>query len=422
MIRKYLYWYILGGIVLLTALLLNIAESKEMSLDDYVVMQNINLETSVETEDYWRGQYIEQLVVLEQTVQEFAKAKATTMYYDASLQLATSEERVPTEYELSEAYYSAGGDSLVWEQIIMDLNDKLFGDIDNYNGPDSLYYVCLLADGCYTSQMDSQHFASNNYLAVDIGTGGQSINVRAPDYLGKELWYDIEYVYYPDTTGKTIELYSEYEGVKIMWRIGHLHYTEGAFSKVETGDIIATSGGEPDDETQGATTGMHIHLEFLVWDGEKYAPTPYRIDDSINVHTPSVDNLDQYGLEFLTTFYLSGYNAGDENQNYGSPCTSASGADICQMLEEGKQVIAMTSDQRSEYGVSFGDIVYLDGLSEYGYDFCDGYYYVEDEMNERYRTGCITSSTSGGYCIKGDVSYPYGERAKGCIADVYEIL
>lgn len=166
-----------------------------------------------------------------------------------------------------------------------------------YTKPSDLFYTCLKEYKCYVTQSDREHFSRNGYLATDIGTADKNLPIRLPDFMGKEVVYTLKYVNYPKTTGATVEAFAEVDGVKIMWRIGHTHwdwdnikYNELYHNRqLKTGTIIAYSGGEKEESfknkgNQGATTGKHVHIEYLMWDGGKYAPAPYRLDQTINVH------------------------------------------------------------------------------------------------------------------------------------------
>lgn len=169
----------------------------------------------------------------------------------------------------------------------------------DYAGPESLYYTCLVRDNCYVTQSDKEHFARNGYLAVDVGTGGKNLAIHALDHMNREIEYTAKYIDYPGTTGTTVELYGEDNGTKFMWRIGHTHWEWNGVDykalndgkKIKTGAIVAVSGGEKEESTknggnQGATTGKHVHIEYLLWDGSQYVPTPYRIVQNINIHKP----------------------------------------------------------------------------------------------------------------------------------------
>lgn len=114
-----------------------------------------------------------------------------------------------------------------------------------------------------------------------------------------------------------------------------------------------------------------------------------------------------------TTIYLSGYNAGDPNQNDSSPCIAASGRNICHMLANDEYPIALVPHIRHELDVNYGDKVHVQCRD--GREFIAS---VEDNMNKRFRDNCITSSTSQGYCIKGDIAFPYGVPVSGCVAQV----
>lgn len=168
---------------------------------------------------------------------------------------------------------------------------------DEYTGPNSLYYTCLRKDNCYVTQSDTTHLARNGYLATDVGTNQSSVRVLAPDHQNNEIEYTAKYIAYGDTTGDTIELTGEDNGAKIMWRIGHVHWNYNGVDykakydgkKVRTGTVLAWSGGEKEASArnggnQGATTGRHVHIEYLQWDGVKFNPAPYRIKQNLNVH------------------------------------------------------------------------------------------------------------------------------------------
>lgn len=171
------------------------------------------------------------------------------------------------------------------------------GYIFEYRDPFDLFYTCHKLDKCYETQSDTEHVKNNGYIATDIGTGGKNVPVRLPDYMGKEVVYTLKYVTYPRTTGKTVEAFGEVDGVKFMWRIGHVHWNfndknyESLYhnKQLKTGTVIAYSGGEIEKSfknggDQGATTGEHLHIEYLIWDGAKYMPTFYRITSKFNKH------------------------------------------------------------------------------------------------------------------------------------------
>jgi len=183
------------------------------------------------------------------------------------------------------------------EEGIGGVEDGSGAILDTYTKPSDLFYTCLKQYNCYVTQSDREHFSRNGYLATDIGTADKNLPIRLPDFMGKEVVYTLKYVNYPKTTGATVEAFAEVDGVKIMWRIGHTHwdwdnikYNDLYHNKqLKTGTVIAYSGGEKEESfknkgNQGATTGKHVHIEYLMWDGSKYAPAPYRLDQTINVH------------------------------------------------------------------------------------------------------------------------------------------
>lgn len=295
--------------------------------------------------------------------------------------------------------------------------------------PDKLFYTCHVDDKCYVTQSDSEHFARNGYLAVDIGTNGNNVSVYAPDWQNKSITYNVKYGYYPATTGRTVELLGEYEGTKFMWRIGHTHHQWGGVDyqakyngqTVTTGTEIAFSGGEVGAEDQGATTGKHVHIEYLLWDGTKYAPTPYRIEENINVHkektaveSPSTaqvalstiqdrvdalrgkenpktndagsDNGNTHGGEmFPRSVFFTSYNP-EARQTDSSPRIGASGKSMEEgMIALSRDLLYPNSNLPTGYNsgspIKYGQRVRVTSPNPQ----CNGEFVVEDTMNKRYK-------------------------------------
>lgn len=138
---------------------------------------------------------------------------------------------------------------------------------DIYTSPNDLYYVFLKNDGVYTSQTMRQHFYRNGYAALDIGTNNKKLNIYAPSYLkskGEDLEreYTVHLANYPKTTGRTMILSWQEDGVEMSFLLGHIsEYLKEEGDTVKTGDIIAISGGNPKEADQGVTTGLHLHFE-----------------------------------------------------------------------------------------------------------------------------------------------------------------
>ena len=341
-------------------------------------------------------------------------AEQKTVLYQQQSEVDTKLQKMRDDIKKIESKVDNKNRIKVWEpeadKYYKDNKDKLYriisvtsaiggGDTaisQVYKSPQDLFYTCLKADGCYVSQTDREHFLRNGYLATDIGTNSQNIAVHVPDWQNKELTYTAKYIEYPKTTGDTVELTTEYEGTKIMWRIGHLHWlwNETKYKdlfdgkQVKTGDVIAYSGGEKEESiknggTQGATTGKHVHIEYLVWDGLKYAPTPYRIGETINVHRTANDTRDNVVLGFPRKVEVTTYNP-TVAQNDSDPFHGASGA----LMKEG--MIALSRDlinhnagtgYNKSSPIKYGSKVHLESSNPK----CSGDYEVQDTMNIRYK-------------------------------------
>lgn len=256
-------------------------------------------------------------------------------------------------------------------------------EIKGYHGPLSLFYTCLHSYKCYVTQGDREHYKRNGLVAVDVGTNNKNIPVHVPDHKNKEVEYTAKYTYYERTTGATIELTGEADGVKFMWRIGHIHSLWDGIDykatydgkKVKTGDIIAISGGEVEKSfknggSQGATTGRHVHIEYLVWDGKEYVRVPYRINEQVTKSNPIIPVANAAELKeelksnckmFTVTAYYSplpgqaryttGSYAGDKRLN-GNGTNGASGKEVFDGM------IAAPKNYAFGTKIKFGDKVY----------------------------------------------------------------
>lgn len=281
------------------------------------------------------------------------------------------------------------------------LNEKLgISFLDKYRLPEDLFYTFLKTDNAYVTQTPRDHDARNGFLATDVATSGQAIRVLVPDYLNTEREYTTLYEDFPATTGHTITLTSG----NIRFLIGHV-VTDRQIERVKTGDSIGNVGC-----TEGVTTGCHVHIEFYVRpdEGSPWMISKYQISGS-NRHeeikertkpTAAIYTDNNNGVKYETTtvsneikVYMTHYNLGVVAQNDSSPCTGASGKDLCKLRKAGVNIIALTSDQRRIMSIKFGDHVLVsgEGFQEYAQ--------VEDEMGARFRNGCIKKQ---GYCIKAD--------------------
>lgn len=105
-------------------------------------------------------------------------------------------------------------------------------------------------------------------LAVDIGTSGRSLYLRAPDLKGESVdWKVGANSMEREGVGNYITLTTESEGHLHTILIGHVaEWKIKDGDTVRTGQAIGKSGGCPGMENQGISTGCHVHLE-LYFDG-----------------------------------------------------------------------------------------------------------------------------------------------------------
>jgi hypothetical protein len=154
--------------------------------------------------------------------------------------------------------------------------DPIDIDYSGYNSPKDLFFCFLKEDKPYITQNVKDHFKSNGYLATDIGTNKQSLNVYAPSYIyldhdGVEQDIEVEYrvnkKIQNDTTGLTMVLSMISDPDKLLsFDIGHMKtidVEDGAI--VKTGDLLGVSGGCPGSLQFGEkSTGCHVHFEHRI--------------------------------------------------------------------------------------------------------------------------------------------------------------
>jgi len=196
---------------------------------------------------------------------------------------------------------------------------------DVYSSPDDLSFTFLKSQGTYISQNIRTHFYRNGYVATDIATGGRKLTMYAPSYMkseGEDLerTYTVELADFPKTTGRTLILKWEENGVKMSFLLGHISTYLVQSGTVKTGDKIAISGGDPTDDDQGATTGLHTHFEYRINDiavpYPSYLYTKHaKVDGSIEI-------------EEVTKKTCIKKNVGDDQQKYVKIASDISGGDI----------------------------------------------------------------------------------------------
>lgn len=189
--------------------------------------------------------------------------------------------------------------------------------------------------------------------------------------------------------GRTITLRCGGQDIQFM----HLaSYNKFKGDKVEIGVVIGLSGGEVTSYVKNYSSGPHIHIQAKE-NGvlQKLTTNGVNIDIGGTKNTTPVKSI---------TVYQTHYDL-LSSQTDASPCTGASGKNICKLHEKGINVIALTSDQRKKMGIKWGDKVQIVGK---GFNVVAQ---VEDEMNIRFRTRCIKKQ---GLCIKADWATPKGKE------------
>jgi len=152
------------------------------------------------------------------------------------------------------------------------INPKVSIDLDNIQ-PKDLFYTFLVSDGAKVSQSPKEHFKANGYMATDIATNQQKLTTYAPSLVkdGQDQLreYTVKLAQNKGTTGETIELHWQENGVNYAWSIGHMNerwVKDG--DVVKTGDQLGLSGGCTGElKLEEASTGCHVHIELRI-DGQ----------------------------------------------------------------------------------------------------------------------------------------------------------
>jgi len=286
---------------------------------------------------------------------------------------------------------------------------QVTGEAMLYLYPKSMWASDVLSrDGqVYITQTQEHH---KGMLALDIGTHGKPIDFYTPNLNGIPESFIVTNLSSHETLGRTIQLAgSSDSGQGYRYLIGHVHQsyvTDG--QKVLTGDRLGQVGGCGTKEEnlkngEGISTGCHSHVEL--WkDGVRI-----RLPEAPNMGvqhemkpvaeaTPIGNLLEKAQVkpdisQKSINVYMSHYNVGDVAQNDATPCIGASGVDLCELRKQGRNFIALTSDQRKILGVKWWDRVRVEG-KDFAHDAL-----VMDEMAPRFRYGCIEKQ---GACIKAD--------------------
>lgn len=125
------------------------------------------------------------------------------------------------------------------------------------------------------------------------------------------------------------------------------------------------------------------------------------------------DYIEQWLAEEEHTYFFSYYNLWNVAENDSTPCIWASNKDLCNISKQGVQTIALTVDIRNKLWVKFWDNITMKKSTWETYTV-----QIHDEMNVRYRTGCIKREW---YCVKWDIAYYWGKSINGMWQGIYTI-
>lgn len=291
-----------------------------------------------------------------------------------------------------------------WETFLYDIDEM--NDLNEYvveQSTNDVYSIDSITETFYLSwcrvtQDSNEHIQPNRWwmYATDIACiKGVSFDVRAPkiveSYVVKRIWVDKLLWNY------IVIWWWEYEIV--FW------HTQ---TKLMVWDIVLEWAIIWNTDKSWASSAIHVHIELWKW------KTNMRFNfETVNEKSEQLlryrNRLDDWW------FYFTHYHLGDPNQNDAAPCNWASGKDLCKLLKQWYQSIAFTSDKRKEYWLSFWDKVNLECKDPKS----SWIYYVEDEMNKRYRqNNCILKNW---YCIKWDIATFAGEYPKSGVCKITKL-
>lgn len=250
--------------------------------------------------------------------------------------------------------------------------------------PDQLFYTTNKLDKCYVSQSEKEHFRSNWRLATDVACWWASAMIYAPDYNNRQFVYSVEYKKFPDTWN-TVILHFTDSKVKYFWLIGHVSSAWRKLTTLKTWEWIWFM------DLSWITSGYHSHIELYVWEDLDHAEKL-----SYSSSTRALMNYRQqklYPYKIWTPIYLTHYDLWDISQNDSEPCRWASGRNLCDMEKAWIKTVAITANVRVAMWLKFWDKIKLEWP-------CSWTYSVEDEMNSRFRYGCVEREWR---CIHWDI-------------------
>lgn len=251
---------------------------------------------------------------------------------------------------------------------------------------------------CRITQGESEHHEkeSGHILAIDIACVKDELFWVFAPRTHEE--YEVAYI----GTDKRLWTYTVLKNGDTRYIYGH---TDNGLASIDKNDKVKSWQLIGFTNLSWISTNYHVHVEK--WIGKNNVSM---VDGRVNEFSKKL--CDQREWEFcqdkvemvkkrhdLEKFYFTHYDLWDYKQNDSAPCHGASGVDLCYLARNGIQTMALTSDIRKQLWVKFWDKVVLEWD-----EWCKGIYEVHDEMNIRFRTGCIKRPWTN-YCIKGDLPW-----------------
>lgn len=239
-------------------------------------------------------------------------------------------------------------------------------------------------EDCRITQEEDHHIKEwrGSMYATDIACERwKSFDVKAPSFTGEYTllkWYD-------QRLGNYVSL--EYWDYKIIF----WHTT----TQLKWWEIVQKWAIIWNTDLSWISQNHHVHIELWRLDKTEYNNISYS-GHLVNEKSYKIKKQ----REFIPWeyYYFTHYDPWDVSQNDNAPCIAASGRDICEMMRNGQDFVAITVDIRKQMWLKRWDKVRL-----VGDPWCAWVYSVEDEMNKRFRTQCIKRPWTN-YCIKWDMA------------------
>lgn len=238
-------------------------------------------------------------------------------------------------------------------------------------------------EDCRITQEEDHHIKEwrGSVYATDIACERwKSFDVKAPSF----IWEYELFKWYDQRLGNYVKL-EYWDKSIIFWHTN---------TQLKWWEIVWKWAIIGNTDISWISQNYHVHIELWSWDNN--------ISYTGDINPKSYKIIKQREFVQWEYYYFTHYDAGDVNQNDKSPCIWASGRDLCEMVKNGENFVAITVDIRKQMWIKRWDKVRL-----VGDPWCAWLYSVEDEMNKRFRTQCIKRPWTD-YCIKWDMAKAWG--------------